>query len=316
MTKIKKLSALKKKDRTNFQKDVTAVSLPCIFFMMLSLIIAYIGLFLGFDTRHQEYFGICYLLYCAITIGIIYLTNKDYVLDRLTPREKPTLKAFGAGLTSLIAMMVWFTIPVVLLDMLLGTFGFTLENLAPANSASDGITEFIYVAIIGPICEEIIFRGFVQRRLEKYSPVVAIVTSAIMFGLFHGNFGQLFPMIGTGLVFGYMAYKYSIKMSIAIHVTYNLVMGELFGMLTDFLEKGGEEFLLPIIEMSPFTAVMMVMASIGVVVIAKKALTGTFPLNEYRWKLKNLLYSFTSSGMMIFFTTAFCMCVHFIEKLP
>ena len=315
MAKVKKLSALKKKDRGNFQKDVTSVALPCIFFMFLSLILAYAGLYLGLNVRHKEYLGICYLLYCAITIGIIYFVNKDYVLDKITPREKPTLKAFGAGLTSMVAMMVWFTIPVVALDGFLSIFGYTLENLAPANSASDSITKFLYVAIVGPICEEVVFRGFVQRKLEKYSPVVAIMTSAIMFGLFHGNFGQLFPMIGTGLVFGYMAYKYSIKMSIAMHVTYNLVIGELFGMLTDFLEKGGEEFLLPIIEMTPFTATIMTMAGIGIFVIAKQALKGEFPLNEYRWKFKNLMYSFTSSGMMIFFTTAFCMCVHFIEKL-
>lgn len=315
MAKVKKLSALKKKDRTNFQKDVTSVALPCIFFMLLSLIIAYVGMFLGFDTRHNEYFGVCYLLYCAISIIIVYFINKDYILDNTIPREKPTLKAFGEGITSLVAMMVWFTIPVVFLDMFLGLFGFTLENIAPANNASESITEFIYVAFLGPICEEIVFRGFVQRKLEKYSPVVAIVTSAICFALFHGNFGQLFPMIGTGLVFGYMAYKYSIKMSIAMHVTYNLVIGELFGLLTDFLEKGGEEFLIPFIEVSPFTATIMIMASIGIFVLVKKAFAGKFPLSEYRWKMKNLLYSFTSSGMMVFFTVAFCMCVHFIEKL-
>ena len=286
MAKVKKLSALKKKDRGNFQKDVTLVALPCIFFMFLSLILAYAGLYLGLNVRHQEYLGTCYLLYCIITIGIIYFINKDYIFDKLTPREKPTLKAFGAGLTSMVAMMVWFTIPVIIFDGILGTFGYTLENLAPANNASDSVTKFLYVAIVGPICEEVIFRGFVQRKLEKYSPVVAIMTSALMFGLFHGNFGQLFPMIGTGLVFGYMAYKYSIKMSIAMHVTYNLVIGELFGMLTDFLEKGGEEFLLPIIEISPFTATVMTRAGIGIFVITKKVLKGEFPLNEYRWKFK------------------------------
>ena len=316
MAKVKKLSALKKKDRANFQKDVTSVALPCIFFMLLSLIIAYAGMYLGFNTRHDEYFGVCYLLYCAISIVIVYCVNKDYVLDKLTPREKPTLKAYGAGLASLVAMMVWFTIPVVCLDMFLSIFGFTLENIAPANSASDSITEFIYVALIGPICEEIIFRGFVQRKLEKYSPVVAIMTSAIAFALFHGNFGQLFPMIGTGIVFGYLAYKYSIRMSMAVHVTYNLVIGELFGLLTDFLEKDGKEFVIPFIDMTPFTATIMVLAAIGIVVMVRMAMKGKFPLAEYRWKLKNLLYSFTSNGMMVFFTVAFCMCVHFIEKLP
>ena len=298
-----------------FQKDVTKVALSCLFFMYLSLGLAYIFKFLGFDTYNNEFFGTMYLLYCIISIAIIGFINKDYILDKETSRMPINLKSFFAGFTSMIAFMVFFTAPVVILDFVLTQFGYTLESLAPANTSSDSITEFLYIAIIGPICEEIIFRGFVQRRLEKYSPVIAVFVSAISFGFFHGNFSQLFPMVGVGLVLGYMAYKYSIKMSIAMHITYNLVFGELFGFLTDFLERDGTEFLIPIIDISPFLACIMILTMIGILVLSHLILIGKFPLNEYKMKLKNLFYCFTSSGMIIFSAISFCSCVYFIEKI-
>jgi membrane protease YdiL (CAAX protease family) len=313
--KIKKKSILKNKDKINFEKDVTSVTLPCIIFMYLSLGLAYIFKFLGFDTQNKEFFGTIYLLYCIISIGMIGFINKDYILDRETTRSKITIKCFFAGFTSMIAFMVFFTIPTVMLDIILTPFGYTIESVAPANSSSDSITKFLYVAILGPICEEIIFRGFVQRKLEKYSPVVAITVSALCFALFHGNFSQVFSMIGVGLVLGYMAYKYSIKMSIAMHITHNLVLGELFGLLTDFMEKDGKDWVIPILDISPFIAIIMMLSIIGILVLSHLVITNQFPLQEYRIKFRNLFYCFKSSGMIILLTVSFCSCIEFIEKI-
>lgn len=314
MVKIKRKSILKNRDKVNFQKDTTIASLACIFFMHLSLILACIFRFLGFDTGNNEFFGTMYVLYCIITIGIIGFVNRDYILDKKVSRDKITIKTFCEGFTSMIAMMVIFTLPVILMDIILLPLGYTLENLASANSASDSITKFLYVAFIGPICEEVIFRGFVQRRLEKYSPVIAIMVSAISFALYHGNFAQVFPMIGVGLTLGYMAYKFSIKTSIAMHITYNLVFGELFGMLSDFLEKDGEKFLIPFLNITPFIATIMILTIIGIIVIFNHVLfKDNFPFKDYKIKLKNLFYFFTSSGMIIFTTISICTCIFFIS---
>ena len=56
--------------------------------MMLALILAYIGKFIGLNIMHDEYIGICYLMYCAITIAIVYAINKDYVFDNQIKREE------------------------------------------------------------------------------------------------------------------------------------------------------------------------------------------------------------------------------------
>jgi len=45
--------------------------------------------------------------------------------------------------------------------------------------------------LISPAAEELVFRGLVMKRLERYfSPVIAVVVSAFIFGMYHGNIVQ------------------------------------------------------------------------------------------------------------------------------
>lgn len=65
----------------------------------------------------------------------------------------------------------------------------------------------IMLAIIAPIVEEFMFRKFLIDRIHVYGGKVAVLTSAAMFALFHGNFSQIFYTFLMGLVWGYVYYK-------------------------------------------------------------------------------------------------------------
>ena len=285
MTKTKKISILKNREKDLFEKDITKLAIYCILLIPLPFILAKLFNNIGFDSENNMFAGAVYLVYCFINILIIYFINKDYILDNKTVRDNISVKNFLSLFSVMITCMVLFTIPTIFLDIFLTLSGYTLETVAPANSSSDNVASFLYVSILGPICEEIIFRGLVQRTLEKYSPVIAIFTSAIFFAFYHENFSQLFPMIGVGLVLGYVAYKYSLKASILMHITYNLFFGEIFGIISDFLEKDGEEFLLPIINMSPFMFTLMVFCIIGIFVIGITLKNNTLTFSQYKIKI-------------------------------
>ena len=64
---------------------------------------------------------------------------------------------------------------------------------------------FFFAAVLAPIFEEFIFRGAVLSALKPYGSGVAIFTSALMFGVMHGNFSQFFYATALGIVFGYIA---------------------------------------------------------------------------------------------------------------
>ena len=81
--------------------------------------------------------------------------------------------------------------------------------------------------VIAPIAEELALRGIVYTRIEKNSNhIVAIIVSAVLFGLMHFMAGGIILVAGTaimGLVFGLLFYKYkSLWVCIIAHICANL----------------------------------------------------------------------------------------------
>jgi membrane protease YdiL (CAAX protease family) len=70
------------------------------------------------------------------------------------------------------------------------------------------IYTFMMVCITGPLIEELFFRGIVLNGLLKlFNPRKAILLSAIVFGIFHGNPWQFVPAFIIGLILGYVYWK-------------------------------------------------------------------------------------------------------------
>ena len=76
------------------------------------------------------------------------------------------------------------------------------------SASVDSIPQLILMilssAVIPPIAEEIFFRGFVLKRSLPIGSMKAIVISAAIFSLFHGNLGQIIYTFAAGVAFGYI----------------------------------------------------------------------------------------------------------------
>ncbi|WP_161522193.1 CPBP family intramembrane glutamic endopeptidase [Bifidobacterium aemilianum] len=91
---------------------------------------------------------------------------------------------------------------------------------------ADPVTIVVVTVILAPIFEEWIFRKQLIDHLRRYGEKPAIVFSALMFGLFHGNLYQFFYAFGIGLVLGYVYMRTSrLRYSIAMHMIVNLLGG-------------------------------------------------------------------------------------------
>lgn len=96
-----------------------------------------------------------------------------------------------------------------------------LQNIIEGSSL---ILTFIFVGILSPIIEEMMFRGIMLNKLRRYGDKVAIVTTALLFGLFHANFSQFFYATVLGLIFAYVTLKTgTIKYSIILHIFVNMM---------------------------------------------------------------------------------------------
>ncbi len=71
------------------------------------------------------------------------------------------------------------------------------------QSILDVIMIFICSAIIPPLVEEFAMRGVLMQSLRKYGNAFAIVATALIFGIFHGNAVQMPFAFLCGLFIGY-----------------------------------------------------------------------------------------------------------------
>jgi len=84
----------------------------------------------------------------------------------------------------------------------------------------------LFMVILAPLIEEFIFRRFLIDRMRPYGEKLAVVTSALMFGLFHGNLSQMFYAFTLGLVFGYVYLRTGkLRYSVGLHMLINFFGG-------------------------------------------------------------------------------------------
>lgn len=85
------------------------------------------------------------------------------------------------------------------------------------------VIEFIDIAIIAPIAEEIAFRGLCYGRMRKVMPMwLAALVSAVVFGIAHGNLISFTFTVVLGYIMAVLLEKTgSLYVTIAIHIGFN-----------------------------------------------------------------------------------------------
>ena len=112
-----------------------------------------------------------------------------------------------------------------------------VDNAQTILSMGNPLFLILFVVIIGPLVEEVIFRKILIDRLIVFGDRGAILISAIMFALFHGNFGQLFYAFAAGLLFGYVYVRTGkLKYNVTLHMAVNFLNGVLPTLLMKALD--------------------------------------------------------------------------------
>ena len=82
--------------------------------------------------------------------------------------------------------------------------------------------ELVCVCGLGPLCEELLFRGLLAGRLARYGQAPGAFVSALLFGLYHANLEQFFYAFLLGLLLAYVYYRTGLlRVSVALHMVLN-----------------------------------------------------------------------------------------------
>lgn len=187
-----------------------------------------------------------YFVSALLGIGMALLWKKSgfFRYTLLSSNSRMTAFDFLFFLCLLCLAQFFFGIVASMLEFLFNLFGMSLVSSiesATGNLGFESIPLLIYMAVLAPISEEIIFRGAVMRTMEPYGRKFAVVFSALLFGLFHGNLVQIPFAFAAGLIFAYVAMEYSIWWSIGLHFFNNAVVALLIPYLSEFLPEAYQQ---------------------------------------------------------------------------
>ena len=143
------------------------------------------------------------LVQMGIILGIVLLIARDRPKDEYLGLRRPTSWPLAAGLSVLVLIGV-FVLSALLSPIL---HPGQEQGLVPKtwhpDRAAPFVANFIVVAIVAPIVEELTFRGLGYRLLEPFGRWTAILLVGLLFGLAHGLVEAL-PILaafGSGLAY-------------------------------------------------------------------------------------------------------------------
>lgn len=206
---------------------------------------------LGADTA--------YVIESAISFVFLYIIPISVAIPLLKPKKmcaeiykKP--QYFGAAMgmfpafygLAIFANLLTILITSLLSDTNLNESLNTVNQLSPSGLTS-AIVLLVQLTVIAPIFEEFWFRGIVMQALRPYGNGFAIFVSALLFGLTHANFSQLFYTAVIGICLGYIAVSTkSIVTTTIMHAILNGISGVMLLLLSSdsaqkyLLGKGGD----------------------------------------------------------------------------
>lgn len=98
----------------------------------------------------------------------------------------------------------------------------TEVSFVPNANLADQVVMFIFVALIGPVLEELIFRGIMLTPHIRFGQWFAVVVTGIVFGLYHASYTQIISTMIMGVAFCFLAVKTrSIIVPVIVHMINN-----------------------------------------------------------------------------------------------
>lgn len=158
-----------------------------------------------------------------VNIVLIIISYKYWKIKFLGKLGNVTLKKI---IITLISTLLFF----IILYILLNWKYFSWDNFIGINNLgqlpnSHFLLYLVSVFVMGPILEEVLWRGITQEYLcRKNSLIVSILISSLLFSLFHLSLRQIPSTFLGGVYLGVLYYKtQSLTCAITAHSFYNLL---------------------------------------------------------------------------------------------
>ncbi len=183
--------------------------------------------------------------------------------------------AFCFGATYLLSFLTGLVSDAVHLS---GEIPSTTDILEGMMGQSGFLQDFIFIVCVPAVGEEFLFRYMLRRKLRGAGDKIYILMSALCFGLFHGNFSQIFYAFVVGAAFAWVYLRTGkIWIPMTMHFCINL-----FAISTPMLYQNTPLWAIILI-------VILLLAIFAIVIyfsMQKRLIRGMLPPTEPGWPYK------------------------------
>lgn len=185
------------------------------------------------DSPGGQYIWMIVAVMLAYIPVHFYMEKQNLPLRKQLQKTSSSPKLIVAGIILCLAASSIGTLLLYPVEFAANYFGYTtLVEMETGSDAFYYVSSFLYVVIIGPIVEELVYRGGILMGLRRFGDRFAVGTSSIIFGLMHGNIPQIIFATMAGLVLGYICVKTNtLRYAILVHMTNNFIAT----VLSDYL---------------------------------------------------------------------------------
>lgn len=226
------------KEKFGAWKPIAYVLLPLLAFVILydiwTAVLQYLGIWLSgaiggsgvtwLSENEGTFSALCIMGGLSLSFLCLFKTAKmdGFIKPEKEVWEKPVL---------LYAVLVVGTVLVTYgINWIFEVTGFSQSSETYQSVAENQYNVAVLVGVmlygvVSPFVEEVVFRGFVYGRMRVYMPNVwAILVSALLFGVYHGNFVQGIYGFVMGILFTVVYEKYkNFYLPVIMHAIANLV---------------------------------------------------------------------------------------------
>ena len=294
---------IRKKEARPFYtpKDSTSMFLWVLlgsFVLSFVLSLVYLSISSGMELKIEKFLNLKPVIFINafvmqlffIIIYFIFIAKNKISFIKANNLNKPLSWQQIAIILVLVGCLYVFTTPFCAsFEAFLEYCGYPLSDIGIKLDNVLSITLcIIFLGIVPAFIEEFIFRGAVLQGFKKYGKWVAILVSALLFTLMHGNVQQTIYQFGCGVLFGLLVWETgSIWASIILHAGNNILVIVLQTLVDCGVINAQSADVTWIYIIFAF---ILVIALIGIILLALKLIKKYKPIQVNSDKLNFSLY--------------------------
>lgn len=182
------------------------------------------------EIFNSKYALAVYCAYCAVCLAVFFpwyikgvVKKNDKVNYRKALGPRPLVLSVSAIICMFFVVSGGFVVFSRLLPAVMEKYN---ELIELSSVGTNALITIIYVIILGPLTEELCYRGLMFGIMEKSNAnhLLIISIQGVLFGIMHMNVVQGAYAFLLGMLLGYLRYRYkTVIITVGVHMLFNIV---------------------------------------------------------------------------------------------